>query len=266
MKNFSLLRSFMDENQAYIFGRNAVLEALNSKTVNIEKIFISFSAQGDAISKIFSTAKRQKVQCVKQDNGKFNNLERTVCPKDAKSQGVIALLQLHTTIELDELIALSFENNKNPIIVALDGITDPHNLGAIARTAECAGASGLLLSERESAPVTPTAIKISAGALEHLPVAKASSFAQAFEILKENDFWIVGTDMDGDQFYYEYDFDRPVVIVIGSEGSGLRPSTKKHCDSIIKIPILGQVSSLNASVSAGVVLYEAVRRKLGGRV
>jgi 23S rRNA (guanosine2251-2'-O)-methyltransferase len=118
-----------------------------------------------------------------------------------------------------------------------------------------------LISERESAPITPTAIKISSGALEHLPVAKASSFSQAFEKLKASGFWIVGTDMDEEQIYTDYDFIRPVVIVIGSEGKGLRPSTRKHCDDLVKIPIKGNVESLNASVSAGIVLYEALRQR-----
>jgi 23S rRNA (guanosine2251-2'-O)-methyltransferase len=251
----------MDEKQAYIFGRNSVLEALHSDSSRIEKIFITYSAKGDAINKIFSRAKREKVQCVKQDNKKFIALERSVVPKGGNTQGVIALMRMFETVNIEELIKIAFDSDQNPVIIALDGINDPHNLGAITRAAECSGAAGLLISERESAPITPTAVKISSGALEHLPVAKASSFSLAFEKFKEAGFWIVGTDMEGEQLYTDFDFIRPVVIVIGSEGKGLRPSTRKHCDVLVKIPVKGKVGSLNASVSAGIVLYEALRQK-----
>ncbi len=251
----------MDEKTAYIFGRNAILEALQNDGNKIEKIFVKFAATGESINTIFSIAKRNKVLCVKQDNRKFITLERAVTPKGANTQGVIALLKMFDTVDLTKLISISFKKDKHPFIVALDEITDPHNLGAIARTAECSGATGIILSERESAPITPTAIKISSGALEHLPVAKVSSFAQAFEVLKAEGFWIIGTDMQGEQVYTEFDFNRPVVIIIGSEGKGLRPSTLKHCDALLRIPIKGKVESLNASVSAGVVLYEIVRQR-----
>lgn len=251
----------MDEKTAYIFGRNAVLEALNKDSSKIEKIFVTFGASGESINKIFSLAKRNKVLCVKQDNRKFIALERAVTPKDANNQGVIALLTMFETVDLTKLILISFKKDKNPVIVALDEITDPHNLGAIARTAECSGVSGIILSERESAPITPTAIKVSSGALEHLPVAKVSSFSQAFEKLKQEGFSIIGTDMQGEQVYTEFDFNRPVVIIIGSEGKGLRPLTLEHCDALLRIPIKGKVESLNASVSAAVVLYEIVRQR-----
>lgn len=251
----------MEEKQPYIYGRNAILEALNADNTRIEKIFVTYGAEGEVINKIFSRAKRHNIQCVRQDNRKFIALERTVCPKDAKTQGVIALLRLFDTIEYEDLIAQSLQHEKNPVIVALDGINDPHNLGAIARSAECSGAYGLLLSERESAPVTPTAVKASAGALEHIPVAKTGSFASAFEKFKKAGFWVVGTDMQAETLYTDFDFNVPVVIVIGSEGNGLRPSSMKHCDALIRIPVKGKIDSLNASVSAGVVLYEILRQR-----
>jgi len=253
----------MEEKTAYIFGRNAVLEALIGDSSKIEKIFITFGASGESINKIFSLAKKNKVLCVKQDNRKFIALEKSVTPKGATTQGVIALLRMFETIELSDLIKKSFKKEKYPVIVALDEITDPHNLGAIARTSECSGVSGIILSERESAPITPTAIKISSGALEHLPVAKVGSCSQAFEKLKEAGFWIIGTDMQGEQVYTEFDFNRPVVIIIGSEGKGLRQSTLEYCDALLRIPIKGKVGSLNASVSAGIVLYEIVRQRSG---
>lgn len=255
----------MDEKQAYIFGRNAILEALLNDKVSLEKIFVTFGAKGDSIDKIFSIAKKKGILCVRQDNRKFITFEKSVVPRESKSQGVIALLTMFRTVEIDDLIKFSFRKSDKPVLVALDEITDPHNLGAIARTAECSGVSGIILSNKESAPVTPTAIKISSGALEHLPVAKVDSFSKAFDLLKEKGFWIIGTDMQGEQVYTEFDYNRPLVIIIGSEGKGLRQSTISYCDALLRIPILGKVDSLNASVSAGVVLYEIVRQRNNGQ-
>ncbi len=251
----------MDESNYYIFGRNPVIEALNSKAINLEKIFVMYSAKGEVIDRIFTSAKKKNIQCVKFDNRKFKELERKILPNGKNSQGVIALLRKYNYVELNELIKFSFEQTDKPTILVLDSITDPHNLGAIARTAECSGVSGIILSERDSVPVTPTAIKISAGALEHIPVCKVSNLVQAFEKLKENGFWLIGTDMDARLNYYDYNYNSPIVIVIGSEGKGIRPSTLKHCDTVVKIPILGKINSLNASVSAAILLYEIVRQE-----
>jgi len=251
----------MDEKSAYIFGRNAILEALQNDRNSIEKIFVTFGASGESINKIFSLAKRKNVLCVRQDNRKFITLERSVTPKGANTQGVIALMKMVKTIELGDLIKFSLKKKDKPVIIVLDGINDPHNLGAIARTAECSGVSGIILSDKESVPITPTAIKISSGALEHLQTAKVKNFEEAFKILKSHGFLIIGTDMQGEQVYSDFDFNQPLVIVIGSEGQGLSKTTLEHCDALLRIPILGKVDSLNASVSAAVVLYEIVRQR-----
>ena len=148
-----------------------------------------------------------------------------------------------------------------PIIVVLDEIEDPQNLGAIARSAECSGCGGMILTNKNSAPISPTAVKASAGALELIPIAKVDSLVQALEKLKENGFWIVGTDAQGDRLYSDDIYDSPIALVIGSEGRGMRPSTLKHCDYLINIPIVGQINSLNASASAAVVLFEILRQR-----
>ena len=165
--------------------------------------------------------------------------------------------KLYSIVELIE----KTKNITNPIFVALDEISDPHNFGAIARSAECSGCSGVIITERNSAPITPTAIKISAGALEHIPVAKVTNLQQSLKVLKDNGFWIIGTDADAERVYTDEIYNSPIVIVIGSEGKGMRLILKKDCDFLVKIPLKGKVTSLNASVSAAVILFEIQRQR-----
>ncbi len=248
------------ENPDYIFGRNPVLEALASGR-EIEKIYISFGTAGDSINRIYSLSKKKKIPCSNLDRRKFSQLEQQFIGNGIKSQGVIAVIRHFFSYSLDELIRLGFEKTDKPVLIALDSITDPHNLGAIARSAECSGMQGLIIPERNSAPVTPAAVKASAGALEHIPLAKVINLTQALITLKENGFWIIGSDSSGDKIYTDKIYNQPLVILIGSEGQGLRHGVLKQCDYIIKIPLLGRVSSLNASVSAGIILYEILRQK-----
>ncbi len=248
------------EDQDYIYGRNAIFEAINSGK-KVSKVFLAFGVQGGAISSIFNLCKKNGIPIVTHDKTKFNALERTVCQRGEKSQGIIALMTLIDTCELEDLLKIS-QTRKYKVLIALDEITDPHNLGAIARSAECSGASGLILPERNSAPITPAAIKASAGALNHLKVAAVGNLANALEKCKEAGFWIVGTDMNTDKIYTENIYDRPIVIVIGSEGKGIRPVIRKQCDYLVKIPMLGKTESLNASVSAGIILFEALKQNL----
>lgn len=245
---------------SYIYGRNAIIEALHADS-GLEKIFISFGTEGRIIDKIYSLASKKKIQCVKYDKRKFRELEKKVCLQDSPSQGVIALKSLVETISLPEIINIARSNSESPVLVVLDSITDPHNLGAIARSAECAGASGLILPERDSAPLSPAAFKVSAGTLEYLPVAKVTNLINAVEVLKENGFWIAGADAADGTVLYNTDLNLPLVLVIGSEGKGLRPSIKKQCDILLNIPMKGRIDSLNASVSAGIILFEILRQK-----
>jgi len=258
------------EFSSYIYGRNAVIEALNSGK-EIEKIFIQFGNQGEAINKIYKLAKLAGVQCSNYDKKKFLQLENSIFReigkdnskslKDNKTQGVIALMRPFELQNIDEFISKITDLDKNPFLIILDEISDPHNLGAIARTAECAGAIGLIMTERNSAPITPAAIKASAGALEHIPIIKAVNLITAIEKLKEAGFWVVGTDSDGKNQYTDKIYNSPTAIIIGSEGKGLRPSIAKHCDFIVKIPLMGKITSLNASVSAAIIMYEVLRQR-----
>lgn len=250
----------MNDDKSYIYGRNAILEALAADK-EIEKIFILFGTEGHQINSIIIKARQNKIPVSQSDKSKFLQLERSVVPRDGKAQGVIALLRGFTLFTLDDLIKLAYKKDKNPVIALLDGIVDPHNLGAIARSAECAGAAGIIITGRDSAPITPVAVKTSAGALEHLPIVKISSTAQTLDKLKETGFWVVGSDSDGDKLYDEKIYDAPIVVVVGSEGKGMHPATRKHCDIIVRIPLYGRITSLNASVAAALMLFEIARQR-----
>ncbi len=249
----------MSEQAYYIYGRNAVTEALNSGS-EIEKIYILYGLHGT--NPIFKLAKANKVPVITYDKMKFKNLEDSVLPRDVKSQGVIALKTMAKTVDLGELADNAFARSNKPVLLILDGITDPQNLGAIARSAECAGVTGLVMPIRNSAPITPVAVKASAGALEHLDICKVTNLVNAIETLKDKGFWIYGADMQSTRLYSDNIYDRPIVIIIGSEGSGMKENVRKKCDEIISIPMSGRINSLNASVSAGIVLFEINRQRM----
>lgn len=249
-----------DESRFYIFGRNSILEALKSGS-DIEKIYYSYGLQGRQIDQIIFMARKSKVPVTQYDKNKFNALAVNLFGNDAKTQGVIAQRSIVSYSDLDELIEFALGREENPVIIMLDEINDPQNLGAIARSAECSGATGIILPERNSSPVTPVAVKTSAGALNHLKVVKTVNMIQAVKKLKDSGFWITGTSIDAKINYTAKIYDRPTVLVIGNEGKGMKPSLQKHCDNLVKIPILGKIDSLNASVSAGVILYEILRQK-----
>lgn len=250
----------MKKDDAYIYGRNAIIEALRSGR-DIEKIFIAYGAKGKAIDAIFNLAKKNKTSAVKYDKRKFSSLERRYFPKNVNTQGVIALLRPVELLSVEDLVNIAFRKEENPVIIVLDEINDPHNLGAIARTAECSGAAGLIVTERNTAPLSPATMKASAGALEHIPVAKTGSLSATLKDLKNYGLWAIGSDAGAKDIYTDDLYDRPVAIIFGSEGKGLRPSTKKHCDNLVKIPMKGTINSLNASVSAGVILFEVMRQR-----
>ena len=246
----------VSEKDAYIFGKNAVMEAILSGN-DIQKIFLCY---GSDTSKILVIAKQCKISCVVFDKNKFKELEKKSCPKDAKTQGVIALKQIIKTVELSDFLN-NLDMKSNPILAILDGITDPQNLGAIARSAECAGVSALILPNKDSAQITPTAIKISAGALNYINVIKVQNLILTIEKLKEFGFWIVGTDMKGTENYDKNIYDKPTVMIIGSEGKGISPSLLKYCDHLVKINMYGKINSLNASVAAGILFFEIQRQR-----
>ena len=249
----------MSDN-SYIYGRNAVIEALTSGKA-IEKIFLSYGVQGASINKIYTLAKKAGVKVVKHDQNKFKDLEKKIGIFARHSQGAIALKEMISFVDPEILFHRALKASDYPVIVALDSIEDPQNLGAIARSIECSGAFGILMSERNSAPVTPASVKTSAGALEYLPVAKAGNLSQSLEKAKELGFWVIGSEMNAQNSYTDNIYDRPILLVIGNEGKGIRPSVLKHCDIKIKIPMNGKIESLNASVSAGIILFEIARQQ-----
>lgn len=243
----------------YIYGKNAVLTGIENNKV--EKVFLDFGVAGASINSIYKVAKENGIPISKQDRRKFRDLERQVCPGNNISQGVIAIVKQVKTIDITELIDIAFKDNQKPIIVALDEITDPQNLGAIARSAECAGASAIILTEKNSSPINSFAIKASAGALNKIKVARVTNLATELLNLKEHGFWIVGTEVNTETKYTDSIYDSPIILVIGSEGKGMRPRVKKVCDHLVQIPMVGTTQSLNASVSAGIILFEMLRQK-----
>ena len=247
--------------QRYVVGRRAVAEALESGAA-LEKIFVAYTVdEGGALSQLRTAARNRGVQCSTMDKRKFNVLERQLgcAPNDA--QGVIAIRPVREALTLEELLGQALAASANPILVVLDGITDPHNLGAIARSAEAVGAAGMILPTKYSAPITPVAVKASAGALEHLPIAKVPRVSEALKFCRSQGWRVVGTAIPASAVYTDDVYGGPLVIVIGNEGEGLHPSVQAVCDVLVEIPMSGHVQSLNASVAAGIVLFAAKSRR-----
>lgn len=236
-----------------IAGRNPVIEALRSGTA-IEKVVILYGVRGTAIDKIKDLARQNSVPCVEVNKQKFRELV-----SDTTTQGVVALVGTKEYVSVDVLLRVAKERNQAPFLLVLDEIQDPQNLGAIIRTAECAGAHGVIIPKHHAASVNQTVARASAGASEQLPIAKVTNIAITLDELKEQGLWIVGTDVKGDKLYYELDYKTPLAIVVGGEGEGIRRLVKEKCDFLVRIPLLGKIGSLNASVAAALVMYEVVR-------
>jgi 23S rRNA (guanosine2251-2'-O)-methyltransferase len=240
-------------------GIHAVKEALEAQRP-IDRITIAKGRQDTRIEEIVQLARKNSVPVRFEDR---NQLDRLANSKD--HQGVVALTAARAAATLDDILTKANQaRGQIGLIILLDGIEDPHNLGAIIRTALAAGAYGVVIPERRAAGLTDTVARASAGALAHLPVVKVTNLARAMEELKEAGYWLVGLDERADKTYTEVDYTSPVGIVLGSEGQGLHELTRKRCDFVVSLPTTGPVKSLNASVAAGIVLFEAVRqRKLG---
>lgn len=176
-------------------------------------------------------------------------------------QGVIAWRKPMGYVELPELVARAYERSGEPLIVVLDGIQDPHNLGSVLRTAEAVGAHGVVIPKRRAVGLTATVAKVSAGAVEYVPIAQVTNLSQAMATLKEAGLWVVGADMAGETLHFEADLTGPMALVIGGEGKGLARLTKERCDLTVRLPMYGQINSLNAAVAAGIMMYEVVRQR-----
>ena len=239
-----------------IEGRNPVLEALRSGRPIGRILLVRNSERHGVIGEILRLAGEAGVR--------VEFVERSVIDRQSltgASQGVLAEASAREYADLDGVLQIPGKKNEPALYVILDGIEDPHNLGAIIRTVDATGSHGVFIREKRAAGLTPAVAKASAGALEYVPVVRVANITRTIEVLKQNGVWIVGIDQAGDALYTQIDYKPPTGIVIGSEGRGISDLVKKHCDFLARIPMRGKISSLNASVAAAVVLYEVVRQR-----
>ena len=247
-----------DKEEKYedqVEGRNSVIELLESGR-DINKIYVQAGEKHGSIYKIIAMAKERKVLVSEIDKNKMRQLAET-----NNYQGVIAIVPPFEYSDVEDILQEAKKRNEDPFIIILDGIEDVHNLGSIIRTAETAGAHGIIIPKRRAAAVNATVNKVSAGAVEHMKIARVNNLNETIRDLKEQGLWICGTDMDTETFYDEQDLKGPIAIVIGSEGFGMSRLVKENCDFLVKIPMKGKITSLNASVSAGIVIYEVVKQR-----
>lgn len=237
-------------------GRNSVIELLESGK-DINKIFVEKGEKHGSIHKIIAMAKEKRVIIVEKDKRQMEEMAQ-----NKNYQGVIALVPPFEYCEIEDILDKAKEKDEDPFVLILDGIEDPHNLGSIIRTAETAGVHGVIIPKRRAVGVNSTVAKVSAGAVEHMLVARVTNVTDAIDKLKKEGLWICGTDINTDKYYYEQDLTGPIGIVIGNEGSGMSNKVTKNCDFLVKIPMKGKVTSLNASVSAGIVIYETLKQRL----
>lgn len=238
-----------------IEGRNPVLELLESGK-DINKIFIEKGEKHGSINKIIAIAKERKIILVEKDKRSLNEIAQT-----QNHQGVIAIVPPFEYCEVNDILNFAKEKGESPFILILDGIEDPHNLGSIIRTAETAGVHGIIIPKRRACSVNSTVNKASSGAVEYMKVARVTNISDSLQGLKSAGLWICGTDIDADKYYYNQDLTGPIGIVIGNEGKGMSQKVKNNCDFLVKIPMKGKITSLNASVSTGIVVYEAVKQR-----
>lgn len=244
-----------DESGGIIEGRNAVLEALRAGRP-IDKVFIARGETDASLGHIASTARQSGTVVVEADRRKLDAMSVTHA-----HQGVIALASVKSYVSIEDILQIAKDRNEAPLIVVCDEISDPHNLGAIIRTAECTGAHGIIIPKRRSAGMTAIVSKTSAGAVEYMAVARVSNITAALGELKKAGVWVYGASADGESRIWQTDLTGPAALVIGSEGGGLSRLVLDNCDFKVRIPMVGKISSLNASVSASVILYEALRQR-----
>ena len=239
-----------------IIGRNPVMEALKTGR-SIDALFVSKGEKQGSIGKILAMARSSGIPVKEVDGKKLDYM----CG-NAHHQGVIARVAAHSYASVQDIFDRAAEKDEPPFIIVCDEIEDPHNLGAIIRSAECAGAHGVIIPKRRSAELTYTVAKTAAGALEYMPVARVTNLAKTLDELKERGVWVYGTDMEG-QTWCSTDLKGPVALVIGSEGKGMGRLVQEKCDFVLSLPLRGEINSLNASVAAGIMMFEVARQRLG---
>lgn len=237
-------------------GRNAVIELLKSdRTVN--KIMVARGDRQGSINEILKLAKQNRIIVTDVDRNKLDTLSET-----KHHQGVIAFVAPIEYKDVDYILNVAKERGEEPFILIADEIEDPHNLGALIRSAEVAGCHGVIIPKRRAVAVTEVVSKVSVGATEYMPIARVNNINDTIRELKDKGVWIVGTDGSADTIYYKQDLTGPIAIVVGSEGRGMNKLTMKNCDFLVKIPMMEKITSLNASVSGGIVLFEALKQRL----
>lgn len=242
-------------NGDQVEGRNSVIELLKSGK-DINKLFIQKGEKHGSINEIINLAKKNRVVYTEVEKSKLDKMATT-----HNHQGVIAIVPPYEYCEVDDILQLAKSKGEKPFILILDGIEDEHNLGSIIRTAECTGVHGIIIPKRRSALVNATTNKTSAGAVQYMKIARVNNLTETIKYLQEKDIWIYGTDMEAKSFYTQENYTLGVAIVIGSEGFGMSRLVKENCDFLIKIPMKGKINSLNASVSAGIVMYEVLKQR-----
>ena len=246
-----------DEESAYediVAGRNAVMELLKSEK-DINKLYIEHGERHGSINEIIAKAKDARIVMVEVDKSKLDQMAEN-------HQGVVAVVPPFNYSEVEEILDAAKEKGEDPFLLILDGIEDPHNFGSIIRTAETAGVHGIIIPKRRNVAVNATVAKVSTGATSYVKIARVNNLNDTIRKLKDAGLWVIGTDGDADTLYYNQDLKGPLAIIIGSEGFGMSKLVKENADILIKIPMKGKITSLNASVSAGIVIYEAVKQRM----
>ena len=247
----------VEETEGQLEGRNALQEALKSGRT-VDKVFIAAGETDRALQRLAAEAKEAGAVVVPVDRRKLDAMSFT-----RAHQGVIALVAAHVYYSIDDILEEAASRGEAPLIVICDELSDPHNLGAILRSAECAGAHGVIIPKRRSVGLTATVAKASAGAIEYMKVARVTNINSAIAELKEKGVWVFGTAAEGSIPMYQANLTVPAAIVIGNEGDGMSQLVRKNCDVMLNIPMKGHISSLNASAAASILLYEALRQRLG---
>ena len=238
-----------------IEGRNPVIEALRAGR-QINKLLVAKGAREGSIREVLGLAREAGVIVQEVDRARLDMLA-----PDRNHQGVIAMVAAHDYAEVDDIFAKAAAAGEDPFILVLDGIEDPQNLGSLLRTADAAGVHGIIIPERRAAGLTETVAKVSAGALEYVPVARVVNIARTLEALKERGVWVVGTDQDAKELYHQARLTGPLVVVIGSEGKGIGRLVGEKCDFMVRLPMCGHVTSLNAAVAGAILIYEIRRQR-----
>ena len=254
---FAERKQEVEEVEGQLEGRNALTEALRAGRT-IDKVFIADGDTDRGLQRLAAEAKEAGAVIVPVDRRKLDQMSFT-----RSHQGVIALAAAHDYYTIDDILEEAASRGENALIVICDELSDPHNLGAIMRSAECAGAHGVVIPKRRSVGLTATVAKASAGAVEYMKVARVTNINNTINELKEKGVWVFGTAAEGSVPMYKADLTGPAAIVIGNEGDGMSPLVRKNCDMLVSIPMKGRISSLNASAAASILLYEAVRQRLG---